>query len=99
MRGVDIDDLLDDPELERLHSERLAALQKEAEKRVVLERKGHGEYQELQEGEFIEAVTTADRCVCHFFHRSAAIARHPVIYHRSNEYMHWPFHKTEHHLR
>lgn len=69
MREVDIDDLLDDPELERLHSERIAALQKEAEKRVVLERKGHGEYQELHEGEFIEAVTNADKCVCHFFHR------------------------------
>ncbi|KAK9827413.1 hypothetical protein WJX74_000424 [Apatococcus lobatus] len=69
MREVDIDELLDDPELERLHSERIAALQKEAEKRVVLERKGHGEYQELHEGEFIEAVTNADKCVCHFFHR------------------------------
>ena len=44
---VDVDDLLDDPELERLHAERLAAMQKEAEKRVQLQRKGHGELQEV----------------------------------------------------
>ena len=46
-REVDIDDLLDDPELERLHAERLASLQHEAEKRAVLQRKGHGELQEV----------------------------------------------------
>ena len=45
-RDVDVDDLLDDPELERLHAERLATMQREAEKRAQLERKGHGEYQE-----------------------------------------------------
>jgi hypothetical protein len=44
-RDIDIDDLLDDPELERLHAERLAAMQKEAEKRAALQRKGHGELQ------------------------------------------------------
>ena len=46
-RGLDVDDLLDDPELERLHAERLAAMQREAEKRVQLQRKGHGELQEV----------------------------------------------------
>ena len=44
---VDVDDLLDDPELERLHAERLAAMHKEAEKRAALQRKGHGELQEV----------------------------------------------------
>ena len=47
-RGLDVDDLLDDPELERLHAERLAAMQREAEKRVQLQRKGHGELQEVR---------------------------------------------------
>ena len=47
-RDVNVDDLLDDPELERLHAERLAAMQKEAEKRLVLQRKGHGESQEVR---------------------------------------------------
>lgn len=39
---VDIDDLLDDPDLEKLHAERLAALRADAEKRAKLEQKGHG---------------------------------------------------------
>lgn len=39
---VDVDDLLDDPDLERLHAERLAAMQREAEKRSAMQRKGHG---------------------------------------------------------
>ena len=46
-RDLDVDDLLDDPELERLHAERLAVMQREAEKRVQLQRKGHGELQEV----------------------------------------------------
>ena len=50
VRDIDIDDLLDDPELERLHAERLATMQKENEKRQQLQRKGHGEYQEVEEG-------------------------------------------------
>ena len=52
--NVDIDDLLDDPELERLHAERLYALQKEVEKRAALQRKGHGELQEVEEGQFLQ---------------------------------------------
>lgn len=40
---VDVDDLLDDPELEKLHAERLAALQREVEKRAKMQQKGHGE--------------------------------------------------------
>jgi hypothetical protein len=37
-----------DPELEKLHAERIASLKKEAEKRQALQRKGHGEYREVQ---------------------------------------------------
>lgn len=100
-----MDDLLDDPELDRLHAERLAALKEEAEKRAQLQRSGHGwfhaslcfasftchlstdpccppfhpllapfthpagSYQEVAEGDFLEACTKAGRLVCHFFHR------------------------------
>lgn len=56
---VDIDDLLDDPELERLHAERVYALQKEAERRMVLQQKGHGEYQEVEEGQFLQVLSFA----------------------------------------
>ena len=42
--AVDVEDLLDDPELEQLHRDRLLELQREAEKRAVMQQKGHGEY-------------------------------------------------------
>jgi hypothetical protein len=68
-QSVDIDELLDDPDLERLHAERLQQLQREAEKRAKLYQQGHGTYDEVQEGDFLEIVTTSERVVCHFFHR------------------------------
>ncbi|CAH1444886.1 unnamed protein product [Lactuca virosa] len=49
---VDLDDLMDDPELEKLHADRIAALKREAEKRQSLTKKGHGEYREITEGDF-----------------------------------------------
>ena len=30
--------------------------------------KGHGEYQEVSEAEFLPAVTGSSHCVCHFYH-------------------------------
>ena len=40
---LDVEDLLDDPELERLHRDRLLELQREAEKRAIMQQRGHGE--------------------------------------------------------
>ncbi|KAF8772293.1 hypothetical protein HU200_005885 [Digitaria exilis] len=57
-----------DPELEKLHAERIAALKKEAEKREVLKRKGHGEYREITEGDFLGEVTSSEKVICHFYH-------------------------------
>lgn len=44
---VDMDDLMNDPDLEKLHRDRLMEMQRDAEKRQVMQRKGHGEYQVL----------------------------------------------------
>ncbi|XP_020571586.1 thioredoxin domain-containing protein PLP3A-like [Phalaenopsis equestris] len=66
---VDLDELLDDPELEKLHAERIAALKKEAEKREVLKRQGHGEYREITEADFLGEVTGSQKVICHFYHR------------------------------
>ncbi|CAM6091487.1 unnamed protein product [Calypogeia fissa] len=66
---VDFDELMDDPELEKLHAERIASLKKEAEKRLALTQKGHGEYREVTEGEFLGEVTASERLVCHFYHK------------------------------
>lgn len=66
---VDLDDLMDDPELEKLHADRIAALKKEAEKRENLKKQGHGEYREISEGDFLGEVTGSDKVICHFYHR------------------------------
>ena len=38
------------------------------EKRAVLERCGHGAYEEVSEASFLEISTTTDRVVAHFWH-------------------------------
>ncbi|KAK4486013.1 hypothetical protein RD792_008675 [Penstemon davidsonii] len=66
---VDLDDLMDDPELEKLHADRIAALKKEAEKRQKLKMQGHGEYREITEADFLGEVTGSEKVICHFYHR------------------------------
>ncbi|KAL9248162.1 hypothetical protein vseg_021517 [Gypsophila vaccaria] len=66
---VDLDELMDDPELEKLHAERIASLKKEAEKRQEQKKKGHGEYREVSEGDFLGEVTSSELVICHFYHR------------------------------
>ncbi|KAK9110624.1 hypothetical protein Sjap_018684 [Stephania japonica] len=66
---VDLDDLMDDPELEKLHADRIAALKKEVEKREALKRQGHGEYREISEGDFLGEVTGSEKVICHFYHK------------------------------
>ncbi|KAL8147719.1 thioredoxin domain-containing protein PLP3B-like isoform X1 [Apium graveolens] len=66
---VDLDELMDDPELEKLHADRIAALKKEAEKRQSLKKQGHGEYRDITEADFLGEVTGCDKLICHFYHR------------------------------
>ena len=66
---IDIDDLLDDPDLHRIHEERIAQMQKEAEKRAEMKQKGHGTYEQIEEGKFLEVVTKTELVVVHFFHK------------------------------
>ncbi|GKV29581.1 hypothetical protein SLEP1_g38494 [Rubroshorea leprosula] len=66
---VDLDELMDDPELEKLHADRIAALKKEAEKREALKRQGHGECREISEGDFLGEVTGSEKVVCDFYHK------------------------------
>lgn len=65
----DVEGLGTDPELEKLHRDRLAELQREQEKRQVLQRRGHGEYQDVKESDFLDTVTQAPQAVGHFYHR------------------------------
>jgi len=67
--NFDIDELLNDPDLEKLHEERLAKIKEQFEKRAAMESKGHGTYNEVAEGDFLELVTKTPLVVAHFFHR------------------------------
>lgn len=64
-----MNELMNDEELQKLHEERIARLKEEREKRSQLAQKGHGEVTEITEGEFLEVVTQTDNVVCHLFHR------------------------------
>lgn len=67
--NVDVEDLLDDPELNHLHEQRLAELKSEREKRQQMSHKGHGEVTDISEGEFLDVVTKTELVACHFFHK------------------------------
>lgn len=66
---LDVQEMLDDPELQKLHEARIAKIREDREKRAELSRKGHGTYQEIEEGEFLDTVTKTELVVCHFFHK------------------------------
>ena len=66
---IDMEELVDDPELERIHRERMQALKEESEKRMKKTQKGHGTFVEVQEADFLPNVTGSDNCVVHFFHK------------------------------
>lgn len=69
---VDIGALANDPELQKLHAERLEEMKEAYEKRAeesTLLSKGHGRLSEIAEGEFLEIVTKTSLVVCHFFHQ------------------------------
>ncbi|OAY57497.2 hypothetical protein MANES_02G097501v8 [Manihot esculenta] len=68
---VDLDVLMDDPELENCMQTGLqfSRYQKEAEKRETLKKQGHGEYREIAEGDFLGEVTGSEKVICHFYHR------------------------------
>lgn len=67
--NVDVEDLLDDPELNQIHEQRLAELKSEREKRQQMSHKGHGEVTDISEGEFLDVVTKTELVACHFFHK------------------------------
>ena len=69
---LDMSSLVDDPELQRLHAERLEEMKEAYEKRKEesnLFSKGHGQLNEIGEGDFLEVVTKTPLVVCHFFHK------------------------------
>jgi len=66
---VDVGDLEDDEGLEALHRQRIQKLKEEQEKRAEQHRKGHGQYNEIEEQDFLPEVTGSDLVVVHFYHK------------------------------
>eukprot|EP00669_Euglena_mutabilis_P012787 TRINITY_DN7465_c0_g1_i1.p1 TRINITY_DN7465_c0_g1~~TRINITY_DN7465_c0_g1_i1.p1 ORF type:complete len:232 (-),score=76.59 TRINITY_DN7465_c0_g1_i1:239-913(-) len=59
----------DNADLERLRLQRLAQLKHEEESRAGYLAKGHGEYSEITEQEFLPTLNASALAACHFFHR------------------------------
>jgi len=59
----------DDPELNRIRMAKLAEMKSQADARLELKAKGHGEYREIVQDEFLPEVTKTEKCLLHFYHR------------------------------
>ncbi|KAI9994574.1 hypothetical protein PInf_011315 [Phytophthora infestans] len=64
-----LDELDEDPELERIRAARLKQLKYEYEEKQTLMAKGHGEYREITQDEFLKEVTGSPLVAVHFYHR------------------------------
>uniref|UniRef100_A0A6U5BAK1 Thioredoxin domain-containing protein n=1 Tax=Hemiselmis andersenii TaxID=464988 RepID=A0A6U5BAK1_HEMAN len=62
-------DLLDDEDLDELHAQRIREMKAEAMRRQEMAKKGHGQYVEIREDQFLQEVTTCEKAVVHFFHQ------------------------------
>jgi hypothetical protein len=66
----ELDRMLDsDPELERIRREKLAEMKSQFDSRLELKAKGHGEYREIVQDEFLPEVTKTQKCLVHFYHK------------------------------
>ncbi|KAH7485657.1 hypothetical protein PRIC1_004959 [Phytophthora ramorum] len=64
-----LDELDEDPELERIRAARLRQLKIEFEEKQTLMAKGHGEYREITQDEFLKEVTGSPLVAVHLYHR------------------------------
>ena len=60
-------ELDDDDEFEALHKARLAAMKKKHMDAQTFNAKGHGEYHEIVQDQFIKEITGSKNCVVHFY--------------------------------
>ncbi len=67
-QNVDESELMDDPEIVAIQKARLEKLKKEREEALERKAKGHGEYREIEESEFIDQLNSSDHVVVHFYH-------------------------------
>mmetsp|Transcript_30833 Transcript_30833/g.62495 ORF Transcript_30833/g.62495 Transcript_30833/m.62495 type:complete len:247 (-) Transcript_30833:85-825(-) len=65
-------DLLDDDDLDSdlamIQQQRLREMKAEAQRLQEAQKAGHGQYRDIEEGDFLQEVTTSALAVCHFYH-------------------------------
>ena len=59
----------EDADLRELREQRLKALKNQQRETIDQVSKGHGQYREIVQDDFIQEVTSSDRVVVHFYHR------------------------------
>merc|ERR1719235_1206582 len=72
-RGEDGDSVAkgdEDDELERLRAARRKKMMEGHKKKQEFIAKGHGEYEEIPEEDFLKTVTSSYRCIVHFYHQN-----------------------------
>jgi len=62
-------ELDDDDDLEQLRLRRLEEMKRRHKESQEMKAKGHGQYTEIQEDQFLKEVTSSQKVVCHFYHR------------------------------
>lgn len=62
------DDLLNDPELDKIRMKRLGQIAAASQLRQEQLAKGHGQYREIVQDDFLKEVTGSDYALCHFYH-------------------------------
>lgn len=55
--------------MDRLRAARLVQIKKEVQREQELRARGHGEYREIMQDEFLREVTAAPLSLVHFYHR------------------------------
>jgi hypothetical protein len=68
-KAIQDDEEFADPELERLRELRMRDLQNKQKERVENIGKGHGQYREIAQDDFLAEVTGSMRVLCHFYHK------------------------------
>ena len=63
----------DDAELQAIRARRLKELQQEQKDHQALTVKGHGQYRETVQDEFLPEVTQSKYVICHFYHRFVSL--------------------------
>lgn len=72
----------EDADLRELREMRLRQMKQMQREKIENIGKGHGQYREITQDEFLTEVTASERVVCHFYHRDAPICE--IMHHHIN---------------